>query len=280
MIFWGKEENPVVCLDVFIVLFLYLYLSKCLCICTDNLDFRIEETRWKPVVVLVAALVCLDVLLHLLLLLFLGDATIRQIYCLISRQFTLFGLFLFNCPPFVCTLLRWRESVWTLNAGVSHIAPTTTTLELCSIKWCETSNVWWIWVVLEKDDLNPPQKWPEPEPKNDLAGNTGDLTVSPAWSVFHPGVKLHQDKDLQTAKHVKGWEYQPTWSVGRRLKSFGGFVITYLFPGASGPALLSRNLSENWSLFLLCYRLFRLFRFPHIIQLDFCVANYLVMKIL
>ena len=166
MIFGGKEENPVVCLDVFIVLFLYLYLSKCLCICIDNLYFRIEETRWKPVVVLVAALVCLDVLLHLLLLLFLGDATIRQIYCLISRQFTLFGLFLFNCPPFVCTLLRWRESVWTLNAGVSHIAPTTTTLELCSIKWCETSNVWWIWVVLEKDDLNPPQKWPEP--KHDL----------------------------------------------------------------------------------------------------------------
>ena len=33
-----------------------------------------------------------------------------------------------------------------------------------------------------------------------------------------------------------------TWSVGRRLKSLGGFVITYLLPGASGPALLSRNL--------------------------------------
>ena len=264
MIFWGKEENPVVCLDVFIVLFLYLYLSKCLCICIDNLDFRIKETRWKPVVVLVAALVCLDVLLHLLLLLFLGSATIRQIYSLISPQFTLFGLFLFNCPQFVCTLLRWRESVWTLNAGVSHIEPTTTILELWSIKWCETSNACMMHLGVSCKGWPEPtpemtwtQKWPEPEPKpkNDLAGNTGDLTVSPAWSVFHPRVKLHQDEDLQTAKHVKGWgwEYQPTWSVGRRLKSFGGFVITYLFPGASGPALLSRNLSENFSLFLLCY---------------------------
>ena len=38
-----------------------------------------------------------------------------------------------------------------------------------------------------------------------------------------------------------------TWSVGRRLKSLGGFVITYLLPGASGPALLSRNLQGKYS---------------------------------
>ena len=74
-----------------------------------------------------------------------------------------------------------------------------------------------------------------------------------------------------------------TWSVGRRLKSFGGFVITYLLPGASGPALLSRNLDRKgfapcfmFLLFLLL--MFRRFRFLHIIKLHFCLANYIVIK--
>ena len=77
-----------------------------------------------------------------------------------------------------------------------------------------------------------------------------------------------------------------TWSVGRRLKSFGGFVITYLLPGASGPALLSRNLNKKrhstfvyFSSFFATHVL-RLFRFLHIIRLHFCVANYLVLKTL
>ena len=96
------------------------------------------------------------------------------------------------------------------------------------------------------------------------------ITVSPARSVFHPRIKLHQNEHLWNTKlhyyvlltsHIsKGPLQTPsqfllvnnklwnnTWSVGRRLKSLGGFVITYLLPGASGPALLSRNLQGKYS---------------------------------
>ena len=65
-----------------------------------------------------------------------------------------------------------------------------------------------------------------------------------------------------------------TWSVGRRLKSFGGFVITYLLPGASGPALLSRNLNKKrFAPFLNFPFLLLMFRFLQIVKLHFCVAK-------
>ena len=90
------------------------------------------------------------------------------------------------------------------------------------------------------------------------------ITVSPARSVFHPRIKLHQNENLWNTKLHYYWQAtnqrtvantitvpiektNNTWSVGRRLKSLGGFVITYLLPGASGPALLSRNLQGKYS---------------------------------
>ena len=92
------------------------------------------------------------------------------------------------------------------------------------------------------------------------------ITVSPARSVFHPRIKLHQNENLWNTKLHYYWQatnqrtianpitdpienklWNHTWSVGRRLKSLGGFVITYLLPGASGPALLSRNLQGKYS---------------------------------
>ena len=94
------------------------------------------------------------------------------------------------------------------------------------------------------------------------------ITVSPARSVFHPRIKLHQNENLWNTKLHYYWQatyqrtvantitvpiekknklWNNTWSVGRRLKSLGGFVITYLLPGASGPALLSRNLQGKCS---------------------------------
>ena len=94
------------------------------------------------------------------------------------------------------------------------------------------------------------------------------ITVSPARSVFHPRIKLHQNENLWNTKLHYYWQatyqrtvantitvpiekknklWNNTWSVGRRLKSLGGFVITYLLPGASGPALLSRNLQGKYS---------------------------------
>ena len=59
--------------------------------------------------------------------------------------------------------------------------------------------------------------------------------------------KPHIKGPLQTLSQFPLKKTNTTWSVGRRLKSLGGFVITYLLPGASGPALLSRNLQAKYS---------------------------------
>ena len=109
------------------------------------------------------------------------------------------------------------------------------------------------------------------------------ITVSPARSVFHPRIKLHQNEHLWNTKlhycwqatyqkgrckhhHSSYWRkknklWNHTWSVGRRLKSLGGFVITYLLPGASGPALLSRNLQGKYSNHCIVEHIFKLLRF-------------------
>jgi len=91
------------------------------------------------------------------------------------------------------------------------------------------------------------------------------FSVSPAWSVFHPGVKLHQDKDLI------GWEeVEVIWRVCDHIS---------LSWSVWSCAVVTEPERELVTFpFMLC--MFRLFRFLHIIKLDFCVANYLVMKIL
>ena len=105
---------------------------------------------------------------------------------------------------------------------------------------------------------------------NLLCRFSDDLTISPAWPVLHTRVELHQNKNLQKRTISLSlhrcccfMSMIQTWSVGRRLKSFGGLVITYLLPGASGPALLSRNLNKEYfsplSTFYFSYLFFRLF---------------------
>ena len=79
------------------------------------------------------------------------------------------------------------------------------------------------------------------------------LTISPACLVLHTRIKLHQYKHLQ--KHCKTlllchvFDVQCTWSDGRRLKSAGGFVITYLLLEESAEvSFLSRNLVAKTAL--------------------------------
>ena len=79
------------------------------------------------------------------------------------------------------------------------------------------------------------------------------LTISPACLVLHTRVKLHQHKHLQkfwlTLFICYVYDVQCTWSDGRRLKSAGGFVITYLLLEESAEvSFLSRNLAANNSL--------------------------------
>ena len=74
------------------------------------------------------------------------------------------------------------------------------------------------------------------------------LTISPACLVLHTRVKLHQHKHLQkfwlTLFICYVYDVQCTWSDGRRLKSAGGFVITYrLLEESAEVSFLSRNLA-------------------------------------
>ena len=79
------------------------------------------------------------------------------------------------------------------------------------------------------------------------------LTISPACLVLHTRVKLHQHKHLQkfwlTLFICYVYDVQCTWSDGRRLKSAGGFVITYrLLEESAEVSFLSRNLVAKNSL--------------------------------
>ena len=79
------------------------------------------------------------------------------------------------------------------------------------------------------------------------------LTISPACLVLHTRVKLHQHKHLQkfwlTLFICFVYDVQCTWSDGRRLKSAGGFVITYrLLEESAEVSFLSRNLAAKNSL--------------------------------
>ena len=81
------------------------------------------------------------------------------------------------------------------------------------------------------------------------------LTISPACLVLHTRVKLHQYKHLQMNLltlflcHVCYIYITCTWSDGRRLKSAGGFVITYrLLEESAEVSFLSRNLVAKNSL--------------------------------
>ena len=123
---------------------------------------------------------------------------------------------------------------------------------------------WWLFGCLTQSNFNLIAA-----KMNLLCRFSDDLTISPAWPVLHTRVELHQNKNLQKRTislnlHRRSFMSTiQTWSVGRRLKSFGGLVITYLLPGASGPALLSRNLNKKYfsplSTFYFGYLFFRLF---------------------
>ena len=87
------------------------------------------------------------------------------------------------------------------------------------------------------------------------------LTISPACLVLHTRVKLHQHKHLQkfwlTLFICYVYDVQCTWSDGRRLKSAGGFVITYrLLEESAEVSFLSRNLAAKNSLDLLKLEIF------------------------
>ena len=115
---------------------------------------------------------------------------------------------------------HFQEKVWfPHNSVLSVFASVQLSSAFLHTFKLERESVWMqVLATLQhswKGRPKPPQKW---------SCNTGDLTVSPAWPVLHPRVKLHQNKDLVTAKYVRwlqtsthlvGWEkVEVIWRVG------------------------------------------------------------------